>query len=157
MHELEANVGLRVEIRRFIETGGAVYAECGGLMYLSRRIVWRGEGCAMVGAIPADAVMYDRPQGRGYVRLRETAAFPWPGPGPLGGEVAAHEFHYSRLEGIGSGFRYAYEMLRGDGLDGYHDGLIYKNLLASYTHLRHVAANPWTHRFVGFVSALRRP
>ena len=155
MRELEANAGLRGEVRRFIESGGPVYAECGGLMYLSRRIHWRGEIRDMVGAIPADAVMHDRPQGRGYVRLREMATFPWPGPSPGGGEVAAHEFHYSRLEGLSDDLRFAYEVLRGDGLDGQHDGLVYKNVLASYTHLRDVAANPWTRRFVGFVRGLR--
>ncbi len=152
--ELEANKGLRAEIRGFIESGGPVYAECGGLMYLARRILWQGEGRAMVGAVAADAVMYPQPQGRGYVRLRETAAFPWPGPTPAGGEIYAHEFHYSRLEGLGGDYPYAYEVLRGDGLDGRHDGLVYKNLLASYTHLRDVAANPWTQRFVAFVRTL---
>jgi cobyrinic acid a,c-diamide synthase len=156
MRELEANAGLRAEIRRFIEAGGPVYAECGGLMYLSRRIRWGGESREMAGAIEAETVMHERPQGRGYVRLRETGAFPWPGPVPAGGEIHAHEFHYSRLEGLGGDVRFAYEVLRGDGLDGAHDGLIHRNLLASYTHLRHTAANPWTQRFVAFVRAVGR-
>jgi cobyrinic acid a,c-diamide synthase len=155
MRELEANAAMRAEVRRFIDAGGAVYAECGGLMYLSRRIQWQGELRAMVGAIAADAVMHAEPQGRGYVRLRETAAFPWPNPAPPGGEVYAHEFHYSRLVGLDAGLTFGYEVLRGDGLDGRHDGLIQNNLLASYTHLRNVAANPWAGRFVGFIRGLR--
>ena len=41
-------------------------------MYLSRRIVWNERSGEMVGIVPADTVMHDRPMGRGYVRLRET-------------------------------------------------------------------------------------
>ncbi|MDH5184757.1 MAG: cobyrinate a,c-diamide synthase, partial [Gammaproteobacteria bacterium] len=64
MVELEANIGLRTSIHESIEAGLPAYAECGGLMYLSRAIVWQGKRHEMVGLIPADAVMYDRPQGR---------------------------------------------------------------------------------------------
>ena len=55
-----------------------MYAECGGLMYLARSIRWNGRVAQMVGAIPGDVVMHERPVGRGYVRLAETDAFPWP-------------------------------------------------------------------------------
>ena len=72
-----------------------VYAECGGLMYLARTLSWRGEKRKMVGIIDADAVMHDRPQGRGYTRLRETGDGPWSASGPDRREIAAHEFHYA--------------------------------------------------------------
>ncbi len=46
---------------------------------------------------------------------------------------------------------FAYEVERGHGIDGRHDGIVHKNLLASYAHLRDVAGNPWARRFVDFV------
>ena len=54
MAELEANVALRAALRRAIECGLPTYAECGGLMYLSRSISWQGRTARMVGAIPGD-------------------------------------------------------------------------------------------------------
>jgi cobyrinic acid a,c-diamide synthase len=153
MTVLEANVALRDELRAAIEGGMPVYAECGGLMYLARSLTWRGATCEMVGAIPADVVTHDRPQGRGYVRLRETKSFPWPvtdgEPGPR--EIPAHEFHYSSLENIGDGVSFAYDVLRGHGVDGRRDGIVYKNLLASYAHLRDTDRSAWARRFVAFI------
>jgi len=155
MEALEANVSLRTEIRAFIESGGPAYAECGGLMYLSRSLTWGGKSCKMVGLIPGDTVMGERPQGRGYVRLRETGAAPWARLADQPEEIAAHEFHYSRLEHLGSGLSFAYRVLRGHGVDGRHDGIVYKNLLASYSHLRHVGGNRWVERFIRHVRDCR--
>ena len=77
MDALEANASLRAEIRAAVASGLPVYAECGGLMYLSRSIAWQGTRRAMVGALPADTVVHARPQGKGLVRLRETGRSPW--------------------------------------------------------------------------------
>jgi cobyrinic acid a,c-diamide synthase len=106
----------------------------------------------MVGAIPADIVMHARPVGRGYVHLRETGRGPWPQAGaPDAPHIRAHEFHYSSVENLPSGVEYAYEVERGYGIDGRHDGIVHRNVLASYTHLRDVAGNRWARRFVDFV------
>ena len=150
--ELEGNASLRASIRRAIEGGMPAYAECGGLMYLARSLTWKGERREMVGAIPADVVMHERPVGRGYVRLAETGASPWPGPAPVG-EIAAHEFHYSSLLNLPADTRFAYRVLRGHGADGNRDGIVVGNLLASYTHLRSTACYGWAERFVAFVRA----
>ena len=154
MDDLEANVALRAALREAIEDGLPAYAECGGLMYLSRSITWRGRTARMVGAIPGDAVMHDRPVGRGYVRLSETAAMPWPDhsagerrTAPVGG----HEFHHSSLEHLPAGTAFAYRVQRGHGIDGRHDGVVVHNLLASYTHLRSAAGSGWAARFIAFV------
>ncbi len=154
MEELEANSNLRQEILDFIENDGPVYAECGGLMYLARSISWGGKTCSMVGAIAGDVVMHERPQGRGYVSLRETSNVPWPGESDELSEIAAHEFHYSALENLNSDLVYAYDVLRGTGIDGEHDGIVYKNLLANYTHMRDVIGNHWTRRFLAHVREL---
>jgi cobyrinic acid a,c-diamide synthase len=174
MSELEANTTLREEIGNAIENGMPAYAECGGLMYLARTLTWHGEKRNMVGVIPGDVVMHEKPVGRGYIRLNETGESPWPAYDPagagfmahgwpessLGGaagaspaaEVRGHEFHYSSLDNLDtSGLKYAYEVKRGHGIDGHHDGIVYKNLLASYAHLRSLGAYNWAARFVAFV------
>lgn len=149
---LTANRALRRALRERIEAGLPVYAECGGLMYLARSIRWRGQCHEMVGALPADVVMRDRAVGRGYVTLEETDAFPWPdGPMPL---VRGHEFHHSALENPAPGLRYAYRVVRGHGVDGAHDGIVHRNVLASYAHLRSVGANHWPQRFARFVRSV---
>ena len=154
MAALEANRALRIAIHTAIENGLPAYAECGGLMYLARRITWKENSHAMVGIIPGDIVMHSRPQGRGYVRLREREHHPW--PLHSGMEIPAHEFHYSTLDNLAPGVVFAYDVTRGSGVDGAHDGLIYKNLLASYTHLRDVNAHHWAQRFVEFVRSKKQ-
>jgi cobyrinic acid a,c-diamide synthase len=144
MDELQANASLRDDIASAIDAGLPAYAECGGLMYLARSLQWRGRVCRMVGAIPGDAVMHERPVGRGYVSLQTTAEHPW----AARGEVLAHEFHHSSLDHLPSGQRFAYRVTRGQGIDGRHDGLLHRNLLASYAHLRGAG---WAERFVAFV------
>jgi cobyrinic acid a,c-diamide synthase len=158
MNELEANQGMREAIAAFIEAGGAVYAECGGLMYLTRSLSWQGKNCRMVGIIPADTVMHEKPQGRGYVRLKERGNSPWPASAQRSVEktIHAHEFHYSALKGLNTdASQFAFQVLRGTGIDGKNDGYIYKNLLASYSHMRSVGGNDWVERFVAHVRACR--
>ena len=150
LQTLADNTALRADIRKAIKDGLPAYAECGGLMYLSRSIVWNGSQSDMVGVIPADTVMHARPQGRGYVQLRETAHAPWPSDAPAG-KFAAHEFHYSSLENITEPLTYAYEVLRGTGVDGSHDGIVINKLLACYSHMRDTRQHHWARRFVAFV------
>jgi cobyrinic acid a,c-diamide synthase len=169
--ELEANVALRSQIKQAIDDGMPAYAECGGLMYLSRSINYEGRTFEMVGAIPGDVKMHTKPIGRGYVHLKEDEEHPWPRPGkpveipppqssPASGRggnrenqplIRAHEFHYSSLENLPADSRFAYHVERGYGIDGEHDGLILKNLLASYTHLRTIGSCYWATRFVAFI------
>ncbi|MDH5256618.1 MAG: hydrogenobyrinic acid a,c-diamide synthase (glutamine-hydrolyzing) [Gammaproteobacteria bacterium] len=154
LQELSTNTGLMRDIAREIEAGMPVYAECGGLMYLTRSIKWDNRSHLMVGAIPADTEMCDKPQGRGYVRLKETNNMPWlpENTNDNNKEFCAHEFHYSRLINVNDKIKYAYKVMRGFGIDGENDGVVYKNVLASYTHLRNVKHNKWASRFVEFVN-----
>jgi cobyrinic acid a,c-diamide synthase len=149
MDALSANSGLRTELRAAIDAGLPAYAECGGLMYLARGIEWNGRRAEMVGALPADIVMHARPVGRGYVHLRETGRGLWPPPGEAA-LIRAHEFHYSSVENLAPDVQFAYDVERGHGIDGRHDGIVHKNLLASYAHLRDVAEHRWARRFVEF-------
>ena len=151
MTELQANASLRGDIAAAIDAGLPAYAECGGLMYLARSLRWQGRTCRMVGAIAADVTMHTKPVGRGYMRLVPTIDHPWPASPAAADGLLAHEFHYSSLDNLPSGQRFAYRVERGHGIDGMHDGLIHRNLLASYAHLRSVAGNDWPARFVTFV------
>jgi cobyrinic acid a,c-diamide synthase len=154
MVELTANSSMMDSVRNAVEGGLPTYAECGGLMYLARSITWEGKTQNMTGVIPGDIIMHSEPQGRGYVRLRETGKGLWPSEGVS--EISAHEFHYSSLTNLEGEFNFAYEMLRGNGIDGKHDGLIHKNLLAGFSHLRNVEANAWATRFANFVRLSKR-
>ncbi len=151
MAELESNRPMREGIAEFIAAGGPVYAECGGLMYLCKAIRWNGERRTMVGALQAEVEMHPRPQGRGYVRLRETSAFPWPAERPAAAEIAAHEFHHSAVIEPDPSWVYGYRVLRGFGVDGTHDGVVQGNLLACYSHLRNVGGSRWTGRFLSHI------
>jgi cobyrinic acid a,c-diamide synthase len=106
----------------------------------------------MVGAIPGDATMHDKPVGRGYVTLATTADAPWPALQAQGShELRGHEFHYSSLDNLAPDVRFAYRVKRGHGVDGQHDGIVHRNLLASYAHLRSIGADGWAGHFVDFV------
>jgi cobyrinic acid a,c-diamide synthase len=157
MAELEANVSLRTQLHRAIADGLPVYAECGGLMYLARTLNWNGRSAQMVGAIPGDAVMHERPVGRGYVRLQETADFPWPrdAAAPAGAVRLGHEFHHSSLENLDPSVPFAYRVQRGHGIGGGRDGVLVHNVLASYAHLRHTGGNDWPRRFMAFVREVK--
>ncbi len=153
--QLEANASLRADIAQKIRAGLPAYAECGGMMYLARSIRWGNASHEMAGVIPADAVMHTRPQGRGLAVLEETA------DAPVAGSVSgAGNDPRARVPLCQPGeprpcLRFAYKVVRGEGLGAGRDGIVLGNLLASFCHLRATAANPWVDRFLSFVRAQR--
>ncbi|WP_198263347.1 cobyrinate a,c-diamide synthase [sulfur-oxidizing endosymbiont of Gigantopelta aegis] len=161
LKELHANQSFRQSVFDAIENGLPTYAECGGLMYLCRKILWQDQQVEMVGIVPADAKMEETPQGRGLIRFSETNAMPWPlhpsnNHHPSNNSdkdmtISAHEFHYSHLVNISEPLEYAYKIHRGSGIDGKHDGVVYKNLLACYAHLQDTKQNHWAQRFIQFI------
>jgi len=162
MQALAANQALKSQIRQSAEKGLPIYAECGGLMYLTRSISWNSEKHEMVGFIPADTVMHATPQGRGLVVLEETDVLPWPRDGEaISGadprRICAHEFHYAALENLDPATRFAYKVARGHGIDERHDGIVKGNMLASFSHQRATARGGlWARRFVTFVRLCKR-
>ena len=142
MNDLEKNVSLRVQIKKAVSSGMPVYAECGGLIYLARSIQWKRQKREMIGAIPADIEIREKPKGHGYVVLQ----------GKDGRIIKGHEFHYSEVVNL-SNVDFAYQVLRGQGVDGIHDGIVYKNILASYTHIHTLGTPEWAE---GFVSSVKK-
>lgn len=155
MGKLGGNNSLKQALRKAIENGLPVYAECGGLMYLTKSIQWHDERADMLGIIPADTIMCPRPKGRGYIQLKETAEHLWSFQKQEC--ISAHEFHYSCLDGWSrEPDDFAYDVQRGAGITGNADGFQYKNVLASYAHLRDTEQSPWIERFLNFVAAIKR-
>jgi cobyrinic acid a,c-diamide synthase len=155
MEQLEANESLRGDIRRRIGDGLPVYAECAGLIYLSRRVSWKGRSSEMVGALPCEIEMTDRPQGHGYVQAEVVADTPF---FPRGALLRGHEFHNTRVSMLdGSRAQFAYRLRRGAGIDRDHnDGLMVANVLAAYTHLHALAVPGWAEGFVRAAEEYRR-
>ncbi len=151
LEPLEANEGLRHELREAIAGGLPVYAECAGLMYLSRRITWNGRSASMVGAVPCDVEMTGRSQGHGYVEVKVVGANPY---FPAGTEFRGHEFHYSRVTNMGP-VEFAYRLARGEGIGDGRDGVVVGNVLAAYTHLHAFSVPGWADSLVAQARAHR--
>lgn len=134
--KLEANVTMRESVRRFVESGGRFYAECGGLMYLSRAI----EGSRMVGVLPTDIQLTDRPVDFGYCEVTTTRRSIL---GPAGTWLRGHQFHYSKCSKGSESPVYAVTQ----GSREYREGWALPNGLASYVHL-HFLSNPGVVRSV---------
>jgi len=144
--EISANVGLLSDLRARIEAGLPVYAECGGLMFLGRSIYWRGVKHAMTGALPFDVTILDKPQGQGYITLHfgnSSLYF------TAGESLRGHEFHNSRVENLAEDkIKFAFRVTKGYGINGQSDGVLYKNVLACYTHLHALTTTSWAPRLV---------
>ncbi len=139
--ELSANVGLLGDLRARIEAGLPVYAECGGLMFLGRSICWRGVKYAMTGVLPFDVTILDKPQGHGYITLQVENSSPY---FTAGESLRGHEFHNSRVENlVEDNIKFAFRVTKGHGINGQSDGVLYKNVLACYTHLHALATTGW--------------
>ena len=148
LEDLEKNRELREDIANAIEEGLPVYAECAGLMYLSQKIHWQGRSYEMVGAIPAEVEVSEKPEGHGYVMaevIDENPLF------PIGLSIRGHEFHHSKVS-IKKDVKFAYQIRRGHGIDGKMDGVLYKNIFAAYTHLHALGTPSWAEAFVSLAA-----
>ena len=146
--ELSSNKKMISSIKNFINANKPVYAECGGLMYLAKSIKINDKSFRMVGIINGRVVMHDKPVGRGHVELIKSSSHPW----LLSNDsIKAHEFHYSRLSLDAKLSNYTYKVKRGYGVNGKYDGIKYKNLLATYSHLRDTKKTTWITNFLEFI------
>ena len=135
----------RTSLRQEIERGLPVYAECGGLMFLCRRIYRRQEAFPMTGLFPFDVVVEKRPQGHGYTVMECVRNNPFFASGTV---VKGHEFHYSRIVAEESTLPLVFRLKKGHGIVAGWDGICYKNVLASYSHLHAVGNEDWADAIV---------
>jgi cobyrinic acid a,c-diamide synthase len=129
---LERNVQMREMIRAFAERGGPIYAECGGLMYLTKRLQdFEGREYDMAGVFPAKTLCKRSTMTLGYREVTVTQACLL---GEVGTRVRGHEFHYSTLVPQGE-LTYVGSVKDAQGRECGQDGLTHANVLALYTHL----------------------
>jgi cobyrinic acid a,c-diamide synthase len=139
--ELSSNAVMLAAIRGFGASGGLIYAECGGLMYLTDAIrTLDGARWPMAAMIPGAAVMSERLQAIGYVEV-ETRADSILGPAQT--RFRGHQFRHSTLEGVDGGNRIdrVYNVAPRWGGAPFAEGYRVGNVLASYVHA-HWASNP---------------
>lgn len=143
---LSANVSFRESLKRAAENGLPIYAECGGLIYLGESMVLDEEIFPLVGLFPVRFGLMRKPQAHGYTVLLADGRNPYY---PEGTVIKGHEFRYSRVEKWeGEAGRLALRMERGVGFSGGRDGLVFKNVLALYTHIHALGTPSWAPAFV---------
>lgn len=139
--KLAANAGFRRSLYRAVENGLPVYAECGGLMYLGGKLTIEDKTFPMAGVFPLTFALRRKPQGHGYTILEVDRPNPY---FEVGEVLYGHEFHYSQILDLEEGkFAPAFKVRRGYGLDGKRDGLCYKNVLGTYSHLHALGTKGW--------------
>jgi len=139
--ELSSNTAILAAIRGFAGSGGLIYAECGGLMYLTDAVRTLDDArWPMAAIIPGVAAMSERLQAIGYVEV-ETRADSILGPAQT--RFRGHQFRHSTLEGADRGDRIdlVYNVAPRWGGAAFAEGYRVGNVLASYVHA-HWASNP---------------
>ncbi|XUX01185.1 MAG: cobyrinate a,c-diamide synthase [Dehalogenimonas sp.] len=138
LRELESNVLMKQSIRDAVATGLPVYAECGGLMYLSQGIAdFHGNRYEMVGLLPGYCEMQNKLQRLGYTKATALKSTPIASKDQ---PIRGHLFHWSKLDEPDQTVA-AYQVSDPkEQLEGFVLGPE-NNLLASYLHL-HFGSDP---------------
>jgi cobyrinic acid a,c-diamide synthase len=138
---LAENASMRADVLAFARRGGPIYAECGGLMFLTRAIrTLDGARHEMVGLLPTEACMRDKLQALGYVEVETQSRSLL---GAKGTRFRGHQFRYSELdpEPPAAELERSYSLRRRRGGETTSEGYRKNNVLASYVHA-HWASNP---------------
>ncbi|MGB8535465.1 MAG: cobyrinate a,c-diamide synthase [Acidobacteriaceae bacterium] len=147
--ELSANTPMLDQIRAFARSGGHIYAECGGLLYLSQQLsTLDGSVYPMLGILPLKMEMTNKLVDFGYVTVTFTQDCLL---GPRGTTIRGHSFHYSRIcsnSELTTSYQVDFSLSGKQQWEGFTRGKV----LASYVHL-HFGANPTVAQH--FVGALR--
>jgi cobyrinic acid a,c-diamide synthase len=144
--QLARNVTFREQLKSLAKDGLPIYAECGGLMYLGEELVLDENSFPMAGVLPVVFGFSKKPQGHGYTIVSVEQPNPYFN---IGAELKGHEFHYSRvLKWRGTDKDLAFNMKRGTGFINNRDGVCYKNVLATYTHIHALGTPSWAKALV---------
>ncbi len=137
---LSENIDFNAAIKSLAEDGLPIYAECGGLIYLAQKITWRGREYPLSEILPIEIKMHDKPRGHGYSEAFVDKENPFFEEGIV---LKGHEFHYSEICSYDPWVKSALSVERGTGSIGDRDGLMYKNVFATYIHIHALAAREW--------------
>ncbi|RPH52177.1 MAG: cobyrinate a,c-diamide synthase [Desulfobacteraceae bacterium] len=144
--ELSENTFYKEELKTLAEKGLPVYAECGGLMYLGKQLVLDGETYDMAGILPVVFGFSKKPQAHGYTIVIVEKSNPY---FKTGTEIFGHEFHYSNiLKWEGEEENLVFSIKRGSGLIKNKDGVVFKNVLATYTHIHALGTPAWAEAII---------
>jgi cobyrinic acid a,c-diamide synthase len=150
--QLADNISFRRSIAASAQAGMPIWAECGGLMFLSRSIDWKESTYPMAGFLPMGVVLGDKPAGHGY----EEAITDRPNPFvKIGTLLRGHEFHYSKIVNADP-METAFEVRRGVGLGHGRDGIVMNRTLASYLHVHSLASPDWVNWLVRAAKEYKR-
>ncbi len=125
---ISSNTRLMQSVREF-SRDLPIYAECGGLMFLSEEVVFRGRSWKMAGIFPVKVGFGNSPV-LGYATGVATENHPFLSPGK---EVRGHIFHYSRMEERAP-ILPAYDLLFPEEKDSIQEGLVRGKTVATYLH-----------------------
>ncbi len=128
---LSKNHIMKESIKKLSEDNLPIYAECGGLMYMTKSILSQNKKYKMIGLFDAETKMTNK------MRLNYTKG-KIISKNPITEKLhnfQGHEFHYSQLESVSSDSKFVYDLEIGEGIKKHQDGLIQDNTLASYGHL----------------------
>lgn len=148
--QLAGNRPLLRDVLYKAKGGLPIFAECGGLIYLSRSLSYEDQTFSFAGVFDVDLQMMPRPQGHGYMEVEVDAENPY---FPLHTKIRGHEFHYSRIVGGADRVRSSYSVSRGQGCFDRRDGLVFANVLASYLHIHAAGVPQWADNFVRLAKA----
>ncbi len=126
--KLSANRSMLQAVYAFGEAGGVIYGECGGFMYLCKRIMSLDKhSYPMSGIFPIAVQMKPRLSRLGYrnPHLMKSCFF-----GDANQELHGHEFHYSEIILSDQTVYSVYKMANNEA-----EGFVYKNVLGGYIHL----------------------
>lgn len=139
---LAENEKFRASVRNAAEDGLPIYAECGGLMFLGESIIFEERRYPMVGIFPIVFHMKRKPQAHGYTIVEVERMNPFY---PIGTILHGHEFHYSAVIEMkeNNSIATAFVMKRGHGIRGKKDGVFYRNVFGTYTHIHALGAKEW--------------
>lgn len=145
LDRLEKNRSLMQSIKKAADENLPIYAECGGLMYLANSVEFNGKKASLCGVFPLDLGVSKKPQGHGYCEVEVDASNPFFTEGT---KLKGHEFHYSFFSPGEKNPPTAFRVKRGTGCFDQRDGLIYKNVLASYLHLHSTGSPMWAEGMI---------
>jgi len=128
--KLSQNFSMKKSIKQAAENGTPIYAECGGLMYLTKSIKHNNQKYKMVGLFDAETEMTTK-MTLNYTQGRIISNCLISSPR----NFKAHEFHYSKITNISKDAKFLYDLRIGEGISSKKDALSEYNVLASYCHL----------------------
>jgi cobyrinic acid a,c-diamide synthase len=140
LSKLTLNHDLMNCMKKLVEDGFPIYAECGGLIYLANTIEYEGRKHNLSGLLPICVKMNERPQGHGYCEAEVDTKNPF---FEIGDIIRGHEFHYSAICDYDPDIITAFKVKRGVGCFNQRDGLTYNNVFASYLHIHALATPAW--------------